>query len=268
MRFAHVSDFHFTSTPQDSPVIRNDVVEVIETLLTDLRSVEDYLDFIAITGDLTELGDIDSYRKIRTALNSFKIPVHMVPGNHDAREPFRELLSPSSPIPKSGPVDFHVDTGSVQIIALDTLIEGELTGRLTEDQITWLADKLMGGQHSHTVVMMHHPPFATGLIEFDNICTLEGHEKFSELIDNTDSDVTVLCGHVHRPYQALWKGANCYIAGSPAFQIGGEEPFGECELGLVDEPFAYLIHTLGASGEHLVSTRYVNLGVRSDVDNV
>jgi len=267
MRFAHVSDFHFTSTPQASPVIRNDVVEAIGKLLADLHSIEDYLDFIAITGDLTELGDSDSYRKIKVALDHFKVPVYMVPGNHDAREPFRQVLSASNLFPKSGPIDFHIDTGGVQIIALDTLIEGELTGRLSQDQITWLEDKLIADHHAHTVVVMHHPPFATGLKEFDDICALDGHEKFSELIDNADSNVTVLCGHVHRPYQALWKGANCYIAGSPAFQIGGENPFGECVLDMVDEPFSYLIHTLDESGDHLVNTRYVSLGDRTDIDS-
>ncbi len=50
MRFAHVSDFHFTNSPQDSPVVRNDVIEAIDTLVADLLSIENYLDFIAITG--------------------------------------------------------------------------------------------------------------------------------------------------------------------------------------------------------------------------
>ncbi len=64
MRFAHVSDFHFPSSPQDSPVVRNDVIEAIDTLVADLLSIENYLDFIAITGDLAESGDMDTYRKI------------------------------------------------------------------------------------------------------------------------------------------------------------------------------------------------------------
>ncbi len=267
MRFAHVSDFHFTSSPQDSPVVRNDVIEAIDTLVADLLSIENYLDFIAITGDLAESGDIDTYRKIKAALDSFTVPVYLVPGNHDNRERFREVFSSSYRMPDSGPLDFYIESGDVKIIGLDTLIEGELTGRLTDEQVTWLAGKFVADHHSHTVVMMHHPPFMTGLSEFDNICKLDVHEKFAELIAGTMSEVTVLCGHVHRPYQALWNGANCYIAGSPAFQIGGENPFGDCALGLVDEPYAFLIHTLGEAGDHLVSTRYVNLDDPSGIQN-
>jgi 3',5'-cyclic AMP phosphodiesterase CpdA len=75
MRFAHISDFHFTDSATDFRHIRDDVLEALPKLFADLRSIEGYLDFIAITGDVVESGDVPSYLKVREFLGMFKVPV-------------------------------------------------------------------------------------------------------------------------------------------------------------------------------------------------
>jgi hypothetical protein len=107
---------------------------------------------------------------------------------------------------------------------------------------------------------MHQAPFLTGVGFFDRLNKIEGHEQFAELIAGAQSDVTLLCGHTHRPYQALWKGANCYVSGALASQYGGKDPFGDGKVGAIEEPFAYFIHTIDGPGDHVVTTRYLNLG--------
>tara|TARA_R110002095_G_scaffold127664_2_gene110704 strand:+ start:1393 stop:2217 length:825 start_codon:yes stop_codon:yes gene_type:complete len=259
MRFAHISDLHLDAAPQDHPLLRNNLYEALEILFGDLREIQSYLDFVAITGDLTETGDMGSYLKIKALTDTLDIPVFVVPGNHDLREPFRNVFGLSGPLPDTGPLDFYVNSAEAQIIGLDSLIEGTMTGRLTDRQLDRLQTNLLSATAPHTIILLHHSPFSTGLAEFDEISKVEGDQVFGELIRTARSKITLLCGHIHRPYHAVWMGAQCYVAGSPAFQFGGEKPFGDCVLGLVDEPFSYFIHSLGASGDHVVSTRYVDL---------
>nr|WP_306267700.1 metallophosphoesterase [Pararhizobium sp. IMCC3301] len=259
MRFAHISDLHLADAPQDHPLLRNNLYDALEILFGDLREIQTNLDFVAVTGDLAENGDIGSYLKIKQFMDMLDIPVFVVPGNHDLREPFRSVFGSSGPLPEAGPLDFYVNSAEAQIIGLDSLIEGTMTGRLTDRQLDRLQTNLLSATAPHTIILLHHSPFSTGLAEFDEITTIEGDQVFGELIRNARSKVTLLCGHIHRPYHAVWMGAQCYVAGSPAFQFGGESPFGDCELGLVDEPFAYFIHSLRPAGDHVVSTRYVEL---------
>ncbi|MFK7992765.1 MAG: metallophosphoesterase [Granulosicoccus sp.] len=260
MRFAHVSDFHYTCNPEEFPSLRTDLVEAIDKLIAELKNLEKYLDFVAITGDIAEAGDSASYQRLKSLLEAFSIPVYLIPGNHDQREPMRNVYSSFLPLANSGPLDFHIELGDTQIIGLDTLIEGKDTGQLSEVQLSWFSSHIRQNHFAHSVIMIHHPPFPTGLSEFDSLCTLEGHSTFSNEIAGSNSDITILCGHVHRPYQALWNGANCYIAGSPASQYDGKYPFGDWALEPVKEPFSYLIHTLDTSGNHIVNSRFPDLG--------
>lgn len=267
MRFAHISDLHLADAPQDHPLLRNNLYGALEILFSDLREIQTYLDFVAVTGDLTETGDTGSYLKIKELMGMLDIPVFVVPGNHDLREPFRNVFRSSCPLPDSGPLDFCVNSGDAQIIGMDSLVEGTMTGRLTDRQLDHLQASLSSATAPHTIILLHHSPFSTGLAEFDEITKIEGAQLFGELIRTARSRVILLCGHIHRPYHAVWMGAQCYVAGSPAFQFGGGTPFGDCELKPVDEPFAYFIHSVSAPGDHVVSTRYVNLD-RSGSDGV
>ncbi len=259
MRFAHTSDFHYTDKPEGRWHVRNDIVSAFRALMDDLLRVEKHLDFIAISGDLTEFGDDESYIAVRTELEKFHLPVFLVPGNHDLREALRRNFSPGFQIPTTGPLDFHTETAGVQVIGLDTLVEGEHHGRLTNEQLDWLEQKLASNLLPHSVVMLHHAPFQTGVGFFDRLSRTDGQERFGDIVGRARSDVTLLCGHTHRPYQANWCGANCYVSGALASQFGGEEPFGDGKVGVIDEPFAYFIHTLGGRGDHVVATRYVDL---------
>ncbi len=104
---------------------------------------------------------------------------------------------------------------------------------------------------------MHHPPFPIGQNEFDAIAMLEGREQFGQLLRKSRSDVIVLSGHIHRPYQATWNGASCYIAGGPSLQMGSHFCFGDDPLEVVDEPYAYFIHDIDGVAGHRVGLRYV-----------
>lgn len=259
MKFAHLSDFHLTLSDQKNSPLRNDLMGAIRTVISDLKSIENHLDFISITGDLTENGDTASYLKLKELFSELRIPLFFVPGNHDLRQPFSQILGTSSKDVKNEKLDYHAAFGTVQVVGLDTLVEGETTGALDEAQLSSLEKALLSTEYSHSVVSLHHPPFTIGHSEFDPMSTLVGSEEMGEIVAQANSKVTILCGHVHRPYQAQWKGANCYISGGPSFQMGSGFFFGDEALIPIDEPFTYYVHSIDEAGDHVVGTRFLKL---------
>ena len=259
MKFAHLSDIHFTIHPQDYPMIRSNLHDALSLLVDDLSRIEKHIDFISITGDLTQVGDLDSCRGLKTLLDRLTIPVYVVPGNHDLRGPFRDVFGASNIETSDAALDYAYSFGKVQVLGFDTMIEGEVSGRISETQLARLQINLNSEAFSHTVVSMHHPPFPTKHSDFDAMGLMEGVDELGAMIGSAKSKVILLCGHVHRPYQAVWNGANCYISGGPPFQIGSSFCFGDSELDVVDEPYAYFIHSIDQRGDHVVGTRYVEL---------
>jgi 3',5'-cyclic AMP phosphodiesterase CpdA len=156
-------------------------------------------------------------------------------------------------------LDYFEDIADARIIGIDSVDAGKVTGKLIPAQLEWLDATLSAAPDSHQkIVMIHHPPFSTGLSRYDALSNLPLTAELADIVARHDK-VSLLCGHVHRPYQAVWSGAACFIAGSPACQLSADPPYGHTPLHLVDEPYAYFLHGLDHQGTHVVSTRYVNL---------
>lgn len=257
MRFAHLSDFHYTTKGYQYPQLRPGLINALTRIAIDLATIEQHLDFVSITGDLTEAGDAESYIALKKLFDNLSIPVLVIPGNHDTREPFRDVFASEFHAGNRATLDYYTAFDRVQVIGLDTLDEGEVGGRLTRQQLSWIENLLLASEYSHTVISMHHPPFPIGQKEFDAIAMLDGREQFAQLLRKSRSDVIVLSGHIHRPYQATWNGASCYIAGGPSLQMGSHFCFGDDPLEVVDEPYTYFIHDIDGAAGHRVGLRYV-----------
>lgn len=259
MRFAHVSDFHYTFDPRPFGHVRDDIDQAFAKLVAELQRVAHHLDFVAVTGDLVERGDIESYLHVRNAFDKIGVRLFAVPGNHDLREPFRAAFADRLDISANGKLDYEARVGDTQIIGLDSLMEGKSNGQLTEDQLSWLEQKLAANEGRHSVVLLHHPPFQTGVGFFDRLSRSEGYDGLGEVLRRSKARVIVLSGHTHRPYQAVWNGAQCFVSGALASQYGGVEPFGDGAVGVVHEPYVYFIHALNGGDDHVVTTRHLDL---------
>lgn len=259
MRFAHLSDFHYTEDARQHPELRSGLVDALSRIFDDLAGIQQHLDFVSLTGDLAEAGDTESYIALQALFDRLDIPVLAIPGNHDSRQAFSAVLSTEFNVLGRATFDYHTSVDGIQIIGLDTLVSGQVGGRLTQEQLSWLEDLLLSDGFSHSVVSMHHPPFTIGQDQFDAISSLEGRDAFGALLRQSRSEVIVLSGHIHRPYQARWNQASCHIAGAPSLQMGASFCFGGDPLTAVDEPFAYFIHDIDKAAGHRVGTRYLSL---------
>src|SRR6476661_5522979 len=74
-RFAFISDTHIGSP-------NGGAEEDLRRTVADINA-QAGIDFVVITGDITELGTNEQLKLARQILDSLKIPYYIIPGNHD-----------------------------------------------------------------------------------------------------------------------------------------------------------------------------------------
>lgn len=170
-------------------------------------------DLVLLTGDLVDEGLPEEYHELRRILATLTIPYLVIPGNHDDRESLREAFSDHAYLPRYGPLHYCVDDYPVRIIGLDSTVPGKHHGHIDASGLEWLDGVLASDTTKPTVLMLHHPPFVSGISYMDEYRYVEGAQLRS-VISRFDNVETVLCGHVHRPMMKRW--ANTVICACPS----------------------------------------------------
>jgi 3',5'-cyclic AMP phosphodiesterase CpdA len=96
-----------------------------------------------------------------------------------------------------------------------------------------------------TVVIMHHPPFTTGIGHMDKI-GLADASGLATVIGRHPQVERVLCGHIHRPIQVRFAGTIASTCPSPAHQVALDlDPAALSRFMM--EPPGYQLHQWGAA---------------------
>jgi 3',5'-cyclic AMP phosphodiesterase CpdA len=66
-------------------------------------------DVVLVTGDLVEHGEAAEYDRLRRLLAPLVMPVFVIPGNHDAREPLRAAFRGDGYFPAEGYLQYTVE---------------------------------------------------------------------------------------------------------------------------------------------------------------
>ena len=259
MLIGHLSDFHLFARKPDSQLIRPDIADVLRRIFADVAGFEPTIDVVVCTGDLTDGGAKEDYALLRELLAPLSARVLAIPGNHDLRSNFRHAFSDILPFDEGEPAQYEIIHGGIRFLALDTVIENSVKGRLCPQRLAWIEKKLAEPFAGQTTILMHHPPNSSGLRFFDNIGLVEGSEAFGRMIAPHRGKLNIMCGHIHRPTQAMWNGAFVAVAGSPAFQTDLDLRVRAVEPTVVDIPYAYFIYNIEESGPFSVHPRYVAL---------
>jgi 3',5'-cyclic AMP phosphodiesterase CpdA len=195
---------------------------------------------VLCTGDLADEGIPREYAVLAGLLAPLPMPCFIIPGNHDHRENLREAFASHGYLPKHGFLQYAVDLGPLRLIALDTLVPGAPGGRLCPERLSWLDARLAEAPGRPTLVMMHHPPFRTGIVRMDEM-GLEGSEALAEIIQKHPQVERILCGHLHRPIVKRFGGTVASTCPSTAHQVVLDLRR-EGRLAINDDPPACQLH--------------------------
>jgi Icc protein len=130
---------------------------------------------------------------VQAAFSTLDAPQVWIPGNHDLRSAMEEVAD--SPQRMCG----ELRAGNWQILLLDSQIEGEVGGRLGEQELAFLDSSLARAARDsvHSLVCLHHQPVPVGCDWLDEQM-VEDSEAFFEVLDRYESVRAVLWGHVHQ----------------------------------------------------------------------
>jgi 3',5'-cyclic AMP phosphodiesterase CpdA len=175
-------------------------------------------DLVVLSGDLVDRGQADEYAMVRELLAGLAIPWLVMPGNHDEREQFRAAFADQPYLPANGPLHYVVDDYPVRIVALDSCPPGRHDGEIDAAGLHWLRATLTAEPAKPTLVLLHHPPFVSGIPYMDPYRYVDA-EPLAAVIRGFANIEAVLCGHVHRPMAKRWAGTVVLACPSTATEI-------------------------------------------------
>jgi len=221
MLIAQISDLHLRA---DGTLLndRVDTVAALNACVEHLNGLAPRPDVVLATGDLIDVGRRQNFAALRQAFDRLAIPVYVIPGNHDRRDRLRDTFADRNYLPAVGEfLHYAVETYPVRLIGLDTVIPGEVGGRMCEERTRWLDARLAEQPDRRTLVFLHHPPFVTG-IGFMDDPAFDGADRLERVVRGHPQVRQVVCGHIHRAIHTRWAGTAAAVAPSVVFQMALE----------------------------------------------
>jgi 3',5'-cyclic-AMP phosphodiesterase len=217
MLIAQISDMHIKAQRKKA-YQRVDTSTMLERCVAAINELSLQPDVVIASGDLVDYGTIEEYELLRQLLSPIKQPLYLIPGNHDDRAAMRKVFSDHQYLFQHDEfVLYTVALGDLQLVGIDTVVPGKGSGFLSADRLQWL-DETLSSCTKPSIIVMHHPPFETGIAHMD-LVGLEGKAEFAEVIKKHSHVERILCGHLHRSIQTRIGGTVAMTCPSTAHQV-------------------------------------------------
>lgn len=201
MLIAQISDPHIRARGQ----LYQGVVDsnaMFAAAVAHLNALDPRPDLVLLSGDVVDAGSAAEYANALALLAALDIPCRVIPGNHDDRAAFHaaftaaghDYLPPSAEAPLHYVVD---DFSPLRVIAFDVTLPGRHHGDIDDAALAWLERALAAEPERPTLLMMHQPPFATGIPYLDPYGCRNG-AALAALVARHPAVERIACGHVHR----------------------------------------------------------------------
>jgi 3',5'-cyclic AMP phosphodiesterase CpdA len=240
---AHVTDLHIKAGGKLSYRMV-DTAGALHRWIDTLLALSQRPDLVIITGDLVDFGAEAEYRFLRDILQRLPMPYRLLPGNHDSRSQLRAVFADHDYLFDNGdgeaPVHYAVDAGPLRLVGFDCTVPGKPGGRVDPAALPWLQAALAAAPATPTLLLLHHPPFHTGIGHMDEQ-GLENAAALEAIVRQHPQVERVLCGHLHRHITRRFAGTIAITAPGPAHQVALDlDPQAPSRFRM--EPPGYLLH--------------------------
>lgn len=242
LRVLHVSDTHLSG----DGTLHNGSVDTTAALDALLERVDGIagVGLVVVSGDCSEDGSPESYTVLRDRLAAWGrahgAAVVTVPGNHDDRAGFRQVLANGhvlgdggSPLmhtleymPPSVPVFGVSIVAGRRIVTVDTSVPGAGWGEIAPEILdrlrTVLAEPDAAAPHG-SVIVLHHPPLPAPTA-LHRALRLRNPDALAAVIAGSDVRV-VLAGHYHHHFAGSLGGVPALVAPAVANDTDVAGPF-------------------------------------------
>jgi 3',5'-cyclic-AMP phosphodiesterase len=191
-----LTDLHLVADGEEFPN-GVDTAAVLEEALCAVEDAAIRPTALVLTGDLTEHGRPEQYRRLRGIVEpaAARLGAALVyaAGNHDDRAAMREHLMDDPP--SGEPLDHTARVGELRIVVLDSTVPGQGHGAVAAEQLHRLRAELAEPAPAGTVLALHHPPLPSAAPLAASIPLLR-RDDLAAAIAGTDVRL-VLAGHTH-----------------------------------------------------------------------
>ncbi len=216
MLIAQISDFHVTA-PGVLAYGHVDTNGALANAVITINALRPQPDLVIGTGDLTQTGSDDEYAALTSILAHLHAPFAPAIGNHDRRAGFRRGFAAfGAPFEPAQFIQYTLGLGELRLVVLDTVREGSDDPEFCEARASWLMTTLDGDLP--TIIVMHHPPFASGTDWLDP-ANPNWSDPIGRALEGRPNVIRILCGHVHRGIHRTWRGVPASTAPSTAHQV-------------------------------------------------
>ncbi|MDY0871880.1 phosphodiesterase [Dongia rigui] len=256
MLIAQISDPHV----RPRGVLYHDIVDSNAMLMAAVRHLNTMTprpDLVILSGDIVEKGEAAEYEVAREILAGIPMPLCVIPGNHDERDAFRAAFADHAYLPPSGPLSYTIgDRGPVRIVALDVTIPGAHHGIIDDERAAWLEQVLAAEPDRPTLIVMHQPPFDTGIPYMDPYACRNG-ARMAEIVARYPNVERIVCGHLHRAMQIRFGGTLLCTAPSTTTTIALQLDRAATDATYLEPPALLLHHWKGDTG---LVTHHIMIG--------
>lgn len=237
---AQISDLHIKAHGKLS-YRKVDTLGALQRMIARLNALRPRPHAVVITGDLVDLGHEDAYQTLKEALQALTLPYWLMAGNHDDRQKLKKVFSEQAYLHQHPEfVQWQGECGALRLLALDSTVPQQPQGELCEARLAWLAEQLAAEPARPTLVLLHHPPFSSGIDHMDRQ-RLMNPGALAQVLRPHAQVERVLCGHLHRSMQVRFAGTlACSAPGAShqvAFDLRPDAPAHFCL-----EPPGFLLH--------------------------
>lgn len=219
MIILHISDLHFRISYNNPKNEYEHMLQKMQNPLVPLEfclkraMVHTQIDFLAVTGDLTDDGTVADYHYLKhriLQLTGGKIPLLVTLGNHDQKSAFREGWLKEAP--SSNPYNTIHVTKQAAFVSFDSSEAGNSRGIISQDQLCWLGQVLKSLIPKPVILLTHHH-----LNEHQSdMPTVEHKKEFLDLL--RQYPVTcILNGHTHLHSHGIVNGVPYYTSDGMSF---------------------------------------------------
>ncbi|USD64900.1 3',5'-cyclic-AMP phosphodiesterase [Vibrio sp. SCSIO 43136] len=192
-----ITDTHLFE-PEDGSLLGVTTLDSFRAVVDAVACEDKPFDAILATGDISQDHSEYSYQRFVDGIAPLEKPCFWLPGNHDFK-PSMESVFPAQQVNALS----HILLGEHwQVVLLDSQVVGVPHGRLSQEQLSLLDDKLSQHPQRHTLVLLHHHPLLVGSQWLDQH-TLHDSEQFWQVVDKHPNVKAILCGHVHQDFDKL-----------------------------------------------------------------
>jgi 3',5'-cyclic AMP phosphodiesterase CpdA len=161
-------------------------------------------------------------------------PVHLLLGNHDDRDAFRQAF-PAAAQDEAGFVQQAIPTPAGMCLMLDTHAPGRPEGELCALRLAWLAARLAEST-GPVLLFLHHPPLPVGIPSMDGIALRDADALWATLAPHRERVRHIFHGHLHRPVSGSWRGVPLSSLRGTAFAVTLDQQLGAPAVSRQDAP--------------------------------